>query len=166
MRVPIAAVAIALGAAAAFAQDFRVSELATYSGNVPCADCVGIRYVLSLRPDGRFYRQRTYLRSENAGQIVLDLGVWKAKAQVLSLVSSTHESESFATSSAGTLRMLDAQGSRDACAGQPDLNCNLTRESRAYMPLGSYRIRGIYREIGGAQDSSALRQQHSIAGRD
>lgn len=149
MRVPIAAFALMLAAAAAFAQDFRVAELVTYSGNLPCADCVGIRYLLSLRPDGRFYRQRTYLRSENTGQIVLDLGAWSANASLLTLVSTTQEREAFAVSSAESLLLLDRESNRSACAGNAELNCTLTREPRAYVPLGSYRIRGIYNETGG-----------------
>ncbi len=149
MRLPIAVFTLALCSAAASTQDFRVTELLTYSGNVPCADCVGIRYVLSLRPDGRFYRQRTYLRSENTGQILLDLGVWSAQEGVLALMSSTQEQESFAAASPGTLLLLEREGGRDACASRSDLNCTLTRESRGYVPLGSYRIRGVYREKGG-----------------
>ena len=149
MRLPIAAFALVLAAAAASAQEFRVVELVTYSGKLPCADCVGIRYVLTLRPDGRFYRQRTYLRSENTGQIVWDLGAWSANASVLTLASTTHDSESFAVSSADSIVLADRESNRSACLSQPELNCTLTREPRAHVPLGSYRIRGIYQETGG-----------------
>lgn len=149
MRVSIAAFALVLGAAASFAQDFRVVELMTYSGKLPCADCVGIQYVLTLRPDGRFYRQRTYLRSENTGQIVFDLGAWAVNASVLTLTSTTHDNELFAVSSAESIALVDRESNRSACLSQPELNCSLTREARAHVPLGSYLIRGIYQEMGG-----------------
>jgi heat shock protein HslJ len=149
MRVPLAAFAFALGAATCFAQDFRVFELVTFSGNLPCEDCVGIRYVLSLRPDGRFYRQRTYLHSENSGQIVLDLGAWSANGSTLTLASTTQESEAFTVSSPQSLLLMDRDGNRGACTSQPEANCSLTRDLRAHVPLGSYRIRGIYSEMGG-----------------
>jgi heat shock protein HslJ/uncharacterized lipoprotein NlpE involved in copper resistance len=149
MRVPIAACVLVLGAAASFAEEFRIVELATFSGALPCADCVGIRYVLSLRPDGRFYRQRTYLRSENSGETVLDAGAWAAHASVLNLASTTQDREAFTVSSAKSLLLLDRESDRAACAGQPEANCTLTRESHAYTPQGLYRIRGIYKELGG-----------------
>jgi copper homeostasis protein (lipoprotein) len=155
MRVSIAACVLVLGVAAAFADEFRIVELATYSGTLPCADCVGIRYVLSLCPDGRFYRQRTYLRSENSGETVLDAGAWSAtwsgNASVLNLTSTTQDREAFTVSSANSLLLLDRESDRAACAGQPEANCTLTREPRAYAPQGLYRIRGIYREAGGRQ---------------
>ena len=149
MRVPIAACVLVLGAAAACAEDLRIVELATYSGTLPCADCVGIRYVLSLRPDGRFYRQRTYLRSENSGESVLDAGAWSARSSVLTLASTTQESEAFTIASAKSLLLLDRESDRAACAGQPEANCTLTREPKAYAPIGLYRIRGSYKEMGG-----------------
>jgi heat shock protein HslJ len=153
MRVPIAAFALALGAAATFAQDFQIVELTTYSGNLPCEDCVGIQYVLSLRPDGRFYRQRTYLRSENSGQIVLDIGAWSASwsadGPVVTLASTTQEREAFAVAADKSLLLLDRESNSSACASQPELNCALKQTPRAYVPLGSYRIRGIYKETGG-----------------
>ena len=148
MRVPIAACVLVLGVAGSFAEEFRIVELATYSGTLPCEDCVGIRYVLSLRPDGRFYRQRTYLRSENSGESVLDAGAWSAHSSVLTLASTTQENEAFTIASARSLLLLDREGDHAACAGQPEANCSLTREPRAYAPPGLYRIRGIYREVG------------------
>jgi heat shock protein HslJ len=152
MRVPIAAFALVLRAAAALTQDFQIVELTTYSGNLPCADCVGIQYVLSLRPDGRFYRQRSYLHSENSGQIVLDIGAWtaawSASGPVVTLATTMQERETFAVSADKSLLLMDRDGNRSACAGQSELNCALTRAPQAYVPMGSYRIRGIYREAG------------------
>ncbi len=138
MRVAIAALTLTISAAAAFALDFHVAELTTYSGSLPCADCVGLRYLLSLRPDGRFYRQRTYLHAENSGQTVLDFGSWSANSAVLTLVSTTQEREAFSVSPAGALLLLDRESNRSACAGNSELNCALTREPRAYVPPGSY----------------------------
>jgi heat shock protein HslJ len=149
MRVQLAIFALLVGVALASAEDFLVIELATYSGKLPCADCVGLQYVLTLRPDGWFYRQRTYLHSENTGQIVSDVGAWTAKASVLTLASTTHESESFAVSSTGSLLQFDRDTAHSACDGQSEQDCTLSREPHAHVPLGAYRIRGIYKESEG-----------------
>ena len=143
------AAAVLLGMAAASTQGLRIVELTTYSGSLPCADCVAIRYVLSLRPDGLFYRQRSYMHSENSGQRVLEFGAWTVSGPVLTLTSTTRETEAFDVSSGDTLQPLDRDGKRVACPDAPDASCVLVRESRAQVPLGSYRIRGDYREAGG-----------------
>lgn len=148
MRFLTAAVAI-LGIATASAQGFRITELTTFSGSLPCADCVAIRYVLALRPDGLFYRQRSYMRSEASGQRVLEFGSWTVSGAVLTLTSTARETEAFDVSALSTLQALDRDGKRIACPDAADGNCALVRESRAQVPLGSYRVRGLYKEVGG-----------------
>lgn len=145
----ITAAVVLLGMATASAEGFRITELTSFSGILPCADCVAIRYVLTLRPDGLFYRQRSYMRSEASGQRVLEFGSWTVSGSVLTLTSTARETEAFDVSSLSALQALDRDGKRIACPDAADGNCVLAREPRAQVPTGSYRVRGIYKEAGG-----------------
>ena len=134
--------------ATAAGQEFQITELTTFTGTLPCADCRGVRQVVSLRPDGFFYRQRSYLKTESSGQRVMDFGDWRAAGARLVLHSSLGETESFEILAGGWLRLLDDAGrpvqpsTQTAAASKPDYR--LAREPLAYVPLGTYRLRGIY----------------------
>jgi hypothetical protein len=128
--------------------DFSITDPATYSGSLPCPDCAGIRYVLTLHPDGVFYRQRTFLRTENSGQRQLDFGYWASANGVLTMNSSLGNSIRFSAKADGTLIPLDEQGNPLDCPKQPD-GCVLKREGQSHIPEGSYRIRGLYTNKGG-----------------
>jgi heat shock protein HslJ/uncharacterized lipoprotein NlpE involved in copper resistance len=139
--------------ATAVAQEFKIAELTTFTGTLPCADCRGVRQVVSLRPDGFFYRQRSYLKTASSGQRVMDFGDWTVVGARLVVHSSLGETESFEILPDGALQLLDESGRRvrppaqTAAASQPDYR--LVREPRAYVPLGTYRLRGIYTQTRG-----------------
>jgi heat shock protein HslJ/uncharacterized lipoprotein NlpE involved in copper resistance len=134
-------------------QEFRIAELTTFTGTLPCADCRGVRQVVSLRPDGFFYRQRSYLKTASSGQRVMDFGDWTALGKRLVVHSSLGETESFEILPDGALQLLDESGrpvrppTQAAAESQPDYR--LVREPQAYVPLGTYRLRGIYTQSRG-----------------
>ena len=145
--------ATAVVLAMAAGQEFRIAELATFTGTLPCADCRGVRQVVSLRPDGFFYRQRSYLKTASSGQRVMDFGDWTALGKRLVVHSSLGETESFEILPDGALQLLDESGrpvrppAQTSAASQPDYR--LAREPQAYVPLGTYRLRGIYTQVRG-----------------
>src|SRR5262245_47459923 len=57
----------------------------TFVGDLPCADCPGIRYQLELFPDQAYFRRRTYLgQGEDAS--VDDIGSWTMASEQHTLV--------------------------------------------------------------------------------
>lgn len=151
-RTRLALATVVLLATAA-GQEFKLTELTTFSGTLPCADCQGVRQVVSLRPDGFFYRQRSYLKTASSGQRVMDFGDWTAVGERLVVHSSLGETESFEILPDGALQLLDESGrpvrppAQTPAASQPD--ARLAREPQAYVPLGTYRLRGIYTQTRG-----------------
>jgi heat shock protein HslJ/uncharacterized lipoprotein NlpE involved in copper resistance len=139
--------------ATAAGQEFKVAELTTFAGTLPCADCRGVRQVVSLRPDGFFYRQRSYLKTASSGQRVMDFGDWTAVGARLVVHSSLGETESFEILPDGALQLLDESGrpvrppAQTPAEPRPDYK--LVREPQAYVPLGTYRLRGIYTQTRG-----------------
>jgi copper homeostasis protein (lipoprotein) len=83
---------------------------ATFSGEIPCADCPGIRLTLTLRPDKLFILRRTYL--ERSGGPSVGIGLWWVSddRRTLTLVGGRERLQRFAIRSADTLRMLDSEG--------------------------------------------------------
>jgi heat shock protein HslJ/uncharacterized lipoprotein NlpE involved in copper resistance len=139
--------------AAASAQEFRLGELTTYMGTLPCPDCLGVRQVVTLRPDGFFYRERSFLKTQSSGQRVMDIGHWTAAGERLILHSSLGDSQNFAILAQGALQLLDEAGQAARAPAQapggskPD--DRLSPEPQAYVPQGTYRLRGIYTQTRG-----------------
>ena len=49
---------------------------ATFFGELPCADCNGIRYQIELRPDSRFAESVQFVRDGDSQSIELSSGIW------------------------------------------------------------------------------------------
>ena len=50
---------------------------AIYRGDLPCADCAGIRYQLDVRADRVFFLRTTYLgKGSGEGETFDDIGTW------------------------------------------------------------------------------------------
>ena len=145
-RLASAALAALILLAAAGAQELKVTELTTYAGTVPCADCLAIKEVVSLRPDGLFYRQRDYQKTQLSGQRVQDVGHWTTPEKRLALESSLGDKQEFEVLANGELQALDQAGrpARAAASGSSKTEATLAREAQAYVPPGTYRLRGIY----------------------
>lgn len=116
---------------------------ALYSGDLPCADCVGIRYALDLRPDNVFFLRRTYLGKGNGeGESFDDIGRWSltTDARTLILKGGRGAMPGFYIENSETLSLLDQ-------SGQPmksNLNYLLKRVP-SYAPLEPrVAMRGMY----------------------
>ena len=94
---------------------------ASFVGELPCADCPGIRYVLNLFPEKTFF-----LRNTSMGRNVppLDnIGRWQLSGDGSTLIlrGGKEPVESFAVKSAEVLRKLDPQGGEIASTLNYDL---------------------------------------------
>lgn len=84
---------------------------ATFTGELPCADCPGIRYTLNFFPDGAFYRRAIY-RERNNGRPTDEIGRWVFAPgnNKIQLHSGGQVVDRLAVKSRDTLRKLDAEG--------------------------------------------------------
>lgn len=116
---------------------------ALYRGDLPCADCAGIRYSVDLRPNNVFFLRMTYLgKGSGEGESFDDIGKWSLSpdARTLILRGGRESTPRFAIENSETLRLLDQ-------TGQPiksTLNYELKRVP-SYQPLEpSAAMRGLY----------------------
>ena len=119
---------------------------ASFIGELPCADCPGIRYQVNLFPDRAFFSRMTYLgRGDEAN--LDDIGTWVVSSDrsTIILKGGREAPAMLRIKDANTLRMLDVEG-RDI---ESPLNYDLHRkdveplEPRAAM-------RGMYRYFADA----------------
>jgi copper homeostasis protein (lipoprotein) len=84
---------------------------ASFAGELPCADCPGVRWQLDLFPDRSFQLRMTY-RDKPQDQIQDDIGRWSLndKSKVLRLTGSREAAISFELRGTDTLRKLDLEG--------------------------------------------------------
>lgn len=150
---------------------------ATFAGELPCADCLGIRYHLNLFPDRVFFLRMTYLgRGDDA--FTDDIGSWVLSSDhaKLLLAGGREVPEKFTIKDRETLRKLDVEGREVESA----LNYNLRREKN-FAPLEPRLVmRGMYRYFAEAglftecltgrrwpvaqeQDNAALESNYSKA---
>jgi uncharacterized membrane protein/uncharacterized lipoprotein NlpE involved in copper resistance len=81
----------------------------TYQGTLPCADCPGIDYQISLFED-QHYKELMVYRDRNEGKATIDTGLWKMENDsVVSLVGREPQRFLF---EAGKLYHLDREGGR------------------------------------------------------
>jgi copper homeostasis protein (lipoprotein) len=103
----------------------------TFAGQLPCADCEGIRWHLDLLPDQTFQLRLTYLGKPQE-QSVDEIGRWKVVGdrRVLRLVGGSETRESFEILDTKTLRKLDKEGK----SIESTLNYELKR-SQVFAPI-------------------------------
>ncbi len=86
----------------------------SWSGDLPCADCGGIRTVLELRPDGLFRMQEGYLgRGPEGDTLFASYGRWEREPEggrITLVTSSGVDARYLRTTARGGLRVLDLQG--------------------------------------------------------
>ena len=120
---------------------------ATFAGDLPCADCPGIRYQLELFPDQSFFLRRTYLsKGENAS--VDEIGSWKVTSDQRTLVLfGGHAAPlKFTIKDADTLRQLDLEG-REIVSS---LNYELRRTQDLPPIEPQLLLRGMYTYVADA----------------
>lgn len=86
------------------------SVLGTWRGVIPCADCPGINYNLSLNEDNTF--EETMVYQERDVEPYTRSGTWRITNGVLQLAGPDTLLTQFDLSVAGELNMLDSQGKR------------------------------------------------------
>ena len=114
---------------------------ANYAGDLPCADCQGIRYRLNLFPDGAFYLGMTYL-GKGDGASADDIGTWmlSSNRKVLVLTGGREAPVLFRIAGAKTLRKLDLEG-RDI---ESSLNYAITRTDSFERLEPKLPMRGMF----------------------
>ena len=120
---------------------------ATFVGELPCADCPGIRYHLNLFPDRVFFLRMMYLgRGDNAN--FDDIGSWVVSSDrnTLLLKGGREAPAMFRIKDANTLRMLDVEG-RDI---ESSLNYDLLRTKTVEPLEPRLTMRGMYRYFADA----------------
>jgi copper homeostasis protein (lipoprotein) len=119
---------------------------ASFTGDLPCADCPGIRYQLDLFPDRTFYLRRTYL--DRGPHHVFDLigSFLIAPDGRILLLYGGGAPQQFRIESAERLRRLDLEGRQIAS----ELNYDLTRAA-SFSPIEPHlAMRGMYRYLADA----------------
>lgn len=82
---------------------------ATFIGNLPCADCPGIRYQVNLLPDHTFFSRMIYQERNSSYD---EKGQWQiaGDSKTLVLQGEHRESDRFSLKDIDTLRELDVDG--------------------------------------------------------
>lgn len=114
---------------------------AVYEGDLPCADCPGIRVALDIRADRVYFLRQTYL-GRGAGASFDDIGVWSITpdAQTVILRGGREAPLQFSIENSETLRKLDTEGKPI----ESTLNYELRRNA-SYRPLEPrVLMRGMY----------------------
>lgn len=91
----------------------------TWRGDLPCADCAGIRTTLRLAPDGSYQREAAYLGTNGGGDTVdADVGTWQREASSgrITLTSSNDAPRFFSLEPDGSLTQRDVDGGRASTA--------------------------------------------------
>lgn len=85
----------------------------TWQGQLPCADCPGINYKLSLLKDGTFEERSEYIGKN--GNPAVEKGTWQLSPDSVVQLSGTSGNQQFKISG-NTLLILDSQGRRNTSA--------------------------------------------------
>lgn len=122
-RLCLTAVVVAAILSAATPARAQLDLPATYAGDLPCADCPGIRYQLNLFPDQTFVMRMAY--RERPGPSSFDsAGRWvRSTDGALLMLKTSKETTLLSLWGATSLRMLDRNGSEI----KSNLNQDLTR---------------------------------------
>ena len=90
-----------------------LSAPAAWQGDLPCADCAGIRTILVLDPDGSYRQEHGYLGlAPEADTLFGEMGRWvlEGDRHRISLHGSGEGTGWYSVRKDGSLRMLDREG--------------------------------------------------------
>ncbi|MBP1731994.1 MAG: Heat shock protein [Deltaproteobacteria bacterium] len=119
----------------------------SFVGDLPCADCEGIRYALNLFQDKSYFLSTTYLgKGDDATSY--DIGSWTLSSdrRILVLKGGREAPLMFGIKEASALRMLDLEG-REI---KSSLNYDLKRSARFERIEPRLAMRGMYRYMADA----------------
>ena len=127
------------------------SRSAIFTGELPCADCVGVRHQLELFPDESFFLRRTYV-GRGRGAASDDIGRWSLSrdGRTLTLSGTLDAPLRLAIGNPNTLRMLGDAGSSGTSSGTSSRAAELKLTSRAQPLEPRLRMRGMYRYMADA----------------
>ena len=114
---------------------------ATFFGDLPCADCEGIRHQLELFQDKVFFLRLWYLGRGDSARID-DIGIWSVSASrdTLLLTGNRDASVRFLVTDSATLGQLTPAGDVITSTFKPEL-----KRTRNVPPLSPrLRMRGMY----------------------
>ncbi len=119
---------------------------ASFSGQLPCADCPGIRYDLNLFPDQSYFSRMTYL--DRNAKPHDEIGRWVASdgGARLALMRGSVPADRFAVKSKDDLRKLDMQGNEI----ESKLNYDLKRTAQFERLEPRLEMRGMFRYMADA----------------
>jgi len=137
---------------------------ASFNGDLPCADCPGIRYRLNLFADQSFFLSTVYLGRDNP--VTYDIGSWTLSSdrQTMTLHGGQERPLTFRVIDPNTLRKLDLDGHDIASA----LNYSLTRMEQFEAIEARLAMRGMYRHRAdaGTFTECLTRQRWMVAQED
>jgi copper homeostasis protein (lipoprotein) len=142
---PAGKVPLPLEKSKANASDVLGKLPATFIGELPCADCPGIRYQVDLFPDHTFFSRMIY---EERNTSFDELGKWETSkdGKTLNLLSSEGPREQWAIHESNTLHKLDANGHEI----ESKLNFDLHRSDKFSPIEPKLKLRGMYSYTGDA----------------
>ena len=119
---------------------------ASFSGDLPCTDCAGMRYRLNLFTDQSFFLSTVY--SGHNSPASYDIGSWALSSdrRTLTLHGGQERPLVFRIVDQNTLRKLDLDGHDIESA----LNYSLTRMGQFEAIEAHLAIRGMYRHLADA----------------
>lgn len=125
---------------------------ASYAGDLPCADCAGLRYTLNLFPDQAYFLSIQYLGKEEAPG-VHDIGNWilSADQKVLTLAGGRDQILRFTVVDGQQLRMRGLDG-QDI---DSQVNYTLVRSPHFELLTPHTVMRGMYRYMA---DTGSFRE--------
>jgi copper homeostasis protein (lipoprotein) len=112
---------------------------ARFVGEIPCADCAGIRYQIDLLPDRVFFSRMTY---EGRNTSFDQIGNWSVPPEGgrLVLTGAGQNTAQFSLPAPGRLRMLDRTGKEI----ESKLNYELIRDDKLAALDPSVKLEGMY----------------------
>jgi copper homeostasis protein (lipoprotein) len=134
---------------------------AIYRGDVPCADCAGIRYELDIRADRVFFLRTTYLgKGTGEGATFDDIGTWTPAPDAKSFtLNGSREPLKFSVENSETLGLLDKAGNPIDSSHNYELKRNAS-----YRPLEPHvAMRGMYNYLNDAPVFRECRTQIKLA---
>ena len=134
-----------LGLVACGSTPVRVDRLvlpATWQGTLPCADCAGIRWTLTLRPEGEYWLERRYLATKDGDRSFNERATWRRgdMPDLIEMFGARLELEQLQLMPSGALQKLGRQGK--APEGAPAL---LERQAVAATGFGPVPMNALYR---------------------
>jgi copper homeostasis protein (lipoprotein) len=114
---------------------------ASFSGDLPCADCAAVRYELNLFPDQAFFLRQTYLGKPAPNQFD-DIGswAWSSDGQVLVLRGGREAALLLRQPAADTLELLDLEGNVIVS----ELDYTLKRDATFSRLAPALNMRGMF----------------------